>query len=151
MTHSQYIIQRKLNVIELSQTLGNISEACRRLNISRQHFYDIKTALREEGVEGLLEKTRRRKRDESRIPEEFKSHVLAYCLDKPTQGQVRVANELTRSCVAISASTVHSIWKRENLTTKKQRLARLEKWSAETGGVLTESQVQALELAKAEK
>jgi hypothetical protein len=29
MTQSQYIIQRKLNVIELSQTLGNISEARR--------------------------------------------------------------------------------------------------------------------------
>src|SRR5262245_4018555 len=125
MTQSQYIIQRKLNVIELSQTLGNISEACRRLNVSRQHYYDIKTVLREEGVEGLLEKTRRRKRSESRIPVDFTERVLAYCLEQPTQGQVRVANELTKSGVSVSASTVHSIWKRENLTTKKQRLARL--------------------------
>lgn len=151
MTQSQYIIQRKLNVIELSETLGNISEACRRLNVSRQHYYDIKTALREEGIEGLLEKTRRRKKTDSRIPEEFSHRVLDYCLKYPTQGQVRVANELTRSGAAISASTVHSIWKRANLTTKKERLARLEKWSSETQGILTESQVQALELAKAEK
>lgn len=151
MTQGQYIIQRKLNVIELSQTLGNISEACRRLDVSRQHYYDIKTALREEGIQGLLEKTRRRKKTDSRIPEEFTQRVLDYCLECPTQGQVRVANELTKSGVSISASTVHSIWKRNNLTTKKQRLARLEKWSAETQGILTESQVQALETAKAEK
>lgn len=151
MTQSQYIIQRKLNVIELSQTLGNISEACRRLQVSRQHYYDIKTAIREEGIEGLLEKSRRRKTTDTRIPEEFSQRVLDYCLEFPTQGQVRVANELTKSGFAISASTVHSIWKRNQLTTKKQRLVRLEKWSAETQGILTESQVQALEAAKAEK
>ncbi len=28
MTQQQYIINRKLNVLELGQTLGNISEAC---------------------------------------------------------------------------------------------------------------------------
>lgn len=29
MTQAQYIIHRKLNILELGQTLGNISEACR--------------------------------------------------------------------------------------------------------------------------
>jgi hypothetical protein len=36
MTQSQYIIRRKMNVVELAQTLGNISEACRNLGVSRQ-------------------------------------------------------------------------------------------------------------------
>ena len=58
MTQDQYVIRRKLNILELGETLGNISEACRRLNISRQHHYDIKSAVAEEGVEGLLEKSR---------------------------------------------------------------------------------------------
>ena len=35
MTQDQYVIRRKLNILELGETLGNISEACRRLNISR--------------------------------------------------------------------------------------------------------------------
>jgi hypothetical protein len=59
MTQRQYIINRKLNILELGRTLGNISEACRKLGISRQHYYDIKTAIDEEGLEGLLEKSRR--------------------------------------------------------------------------------------------
>ena len=42
MTQRQYIINRKLNILELGKTLGNISEACRRLGVSRQHYYDIK-------------------------------------------------------------------------------------------------------------
>jgi hypothetical protein len=30
MTQDQYVIRRKLNILELGETLGNISEACRR-------------------------------------------------------------------------------------------------------------------------
>jgi ACT domain-containing protein len=59
MTHQQYIINRKLNIMELGQTLGNISDACRKLGVSRQHYYDIKQAIKEDGLEGLLEKSRR--------------------------------------------------------------------------------------------
>lgn len=45
----QYIIRRKLNIIKLAEQLGNISEACRKLGVSRQHYYDIKKALEEGG------------------------------------------------------------------------------------------------------
>jgi len=62
MTQQQYIIKRKLNIVELAEQLGNISSACRQLGVSRRHYYDIKTALEEEGVEGLLEQARNRPR-----------------------------------------------------------------------------------------
>ena len=58
MTQQQYIINRKMNILELGETLGNISLACRRLGVSRQHYYDIKKAIDQEGLEGLLEKSR---------------------------------------------------------------------------------------------
>lgn len=58
MTQRQYIINRKLNILELGATLGNISAACRKLGVSRQHFYDIRDAIKEEGLGGLMEKTR---------------------------------------------------------------------------------------------
>ena len=45
MTPTQYIIQRKLGILELGQTLGNISDACRKMGASREHYYDIKTTL----------------------------------------------------------------------------------------------------------
>ena len=41
MTQGQYIINRKLNILELGATLGNISDACRNLAISRQHYYGL--------------------------------------------------------------------------------------------------------------
>ena len=45
MTQQQYIIKRKLNILDFAEQLGNISDACRRLGVSRQHYYDIRGAL----------------------------------------------------------------------------------------------------------
>lgn len=151
MTQDQYIIQRKLSVIDLAKTLGNISEACRKLGVSRQHYYDIKTALKEDGVEGLLEKSRREPRVRNRIGSEIEQKLLDYSLENPTHGQNRTSNEFLKLGIKISPFGVRSVWKRNGLTTEKERLARLEKHSAESGKILTESQVQALEQAKIEK
>ena len=96
MTREQYIIRRKLNMVELGEVLGNVSEACRRLSVSRQHYYDIKKTLREEGVEGLLEKARTKPKVADRVAPEIEERVLAYSLEFPTHGQVRVENELKR-------------------------------------------------------
>lgn len=151
MTQQQYIIERKLNIVELGETLGNISEACRRLGVSRQHYYDIRDAISQEGLAGLLEKSRRVPRIGNRIAPEIESRLLDYSLQFPTHGQVRVANELKKEGIQISAGGVRSVWQRHDLQVKSLRLNRLEKWAAENENILTESQVQALEDAKEEK
>ena len=151
MTQRQYIISRKLNILELGATLGNISLACRKLGISRQHFYDIKDAIAEEGLEGLIEKTRSMPRIGNRVAPEIEERVLAYCLEQPTHGQMRTANELNKQGITISQGGVRGVWLRHGIETKGLRLKRLEKWSAENLGLLTESQVQALEDAKGER
>ncbi len=55
MTQSQYLIKRKLNILELGATLGSISEACRKLGMSHRHYYDIKSAI-EKGPGGTPRK-----------------------------------------------------------------------------------------------
>ena len=82
MTHQQYIIRRKLNILDLAEQIGSISEACRKLGVSRQHYYDIKNALEEEGIEGLLEKARNKARIANRVAPEIR--VLEYSLNYPT-------------------------------------------------------------------
>ena len=151
MTQQQYIISRKLNILELGQVLGNISEACRKLGVSRQHYYDIKRAIEEDGLEGLLEKSRRVPRIGNRVAPEIEQKLLDYSLEFPTHGQVRTANELKKQGIQISPGGVRSVWLRHGIQTKALRLKRLEKWAAENTGVLTESQVQALEAAKEEE
>lgn len=151
MTPNQYIIQRKLSILELGSTLGNISEACRKMGASRQHYYDIKTTLAEEGIEGLVEKTRRAPRMSNRVDAQIEEKILAYSLEWPTHGQARVSNELKQKGVIVSSGGIRGVWLRHGLEKKGQRLKRLEKWAAENSNVLTETQVQALESAKEEK
>jgi len=151
MTRQQYIIQRKLNIVDLAGQLGNISEACRKLGVSRRHFYDIKSALEDEGIEGLLEKARTNPRVKNRVAPEIEQRLLDYCLEFPMHGQLRVSNELKKEGIILSPGGVRSIWLRHGLEIRKLRLKRLEKWSAEQGNVLTENQLQALEQAKEEK
>ena len=149
MTHQEYVIKRKLNIVELAETLGNVSEAARRTGVSRKHIYDIRRTLIEEGVEGLKEKTKRVPRPRNRFSQEVEKAVLDYSLEFPTAGQTRVANELNRKHGwRISAGGVRSLWLRHDLEVAPKRLKRLEKWSKETNGILTESQVQALEEKK---
>ena len=152
MTQRQYIINRKLNILELGEKLGNVSEACRRLGVSRQHFYDLKSAVREHGIDGLLEQSRRNPRTANRVPEEIERRILDYSLQFPTHGQVRVSNELLKHHgISVSPGGIRGVWLRHGLEKKGLRLKRLEKWAAETKGILTEDQVQALEAAKEEK
>ncbi len=151
MTRDQYIIRRKLNMVELGEVLGNVSEACRRLSVSRQHYYDIKKTLQEEGVAGLLEKARTKPKVANRVAPEIEERVLAYSLEFPTHGQVRVENELKREGVIVSAGGVRGIWLRHGLEKKALRLKRLEQWAAETQGILTEAQVRALESSREER
>jgi transposase InsO family protein len=152
MTQQQYVIQRKLNILELGSKLGNISEACRRLGVSRQHFYDIKTAVEENGIEGLLEESKRKPKMANRMPIEMEEKILEYALQWPTHGQVRTANELLKhQAITVSPGGVRSVWLRHAIERKALRLKRLERWSAENGKILTEGQVAALEAAKEEK
>jgi len=77
--------------------------------------------------------------------------VLKHAVAEPSHGQTRNSNELRRKGVSVSPSGVRSIWLRHNLACFKDRLKALEKHVAETGEVLTESQVQALERKKEEQ
>ena len=47
MTQQEYLIKRKLNLVEFAETIRNISKACKNMGVSRQHYYDIKNALKE--------------------------------------------------------------------------------------------------------
>jgi hypothetical protein len=71
--------------------------------------------------------------------------VAAFAIEQPAFGQVRVSNELRKRGIFVSPSGVRCVWLRRALESFKKRLLALERHVAETGGVLTEAQVSALE------
>ncbi len=107
-----------MNSVELGEVLGNVSEACRKLSVSRLHYYDIKKTLKEIDVEGLLEKARTKPKVSNRVAPEVEDRILAYSLEFPTHGQVRVENELKREGIMVSAGGVRGVWLRHGLERK---------------------------------
>jgi len=60
MTTQEKLIRKKLSLLELAEFLTNVSQACRINGCSRHHFYDVKQAYEEHGLEGLKEQSRRK-------------------------------------------------------------------------------------------
>jgi transposase InsO family protein len=142
---NQPIVKHKLGLLNLAEELGNISQACKIMGVSRDTFYRYQEAKDTGGMAALLHKDRRKPNFKNRVDEVIEQAVLAYALEQPAHGQVRVSNELRKRGTFISPSGVRSIWLRHALANFKQRLKAIELHVAATGAVLTEAQVIALE------
>lgn len=151
MTTQEKLAHRKLSLLELAEYLKNVSQACRINGVSRQHFYDIKKAYEEHGLEGLKEKTRRKPCLKNRVAPEVEEAVLQMAIEYPAYGQARASNELRKNGILVSGGGVRSIWLRHRLETFKKRLQALEEKAAKEGIVYTEAQLAALESAKRER
>ena len=148
MNINDKIIRNKIGLINLAEELGNVSKACSIMGLSRDTFYRYKNAVQEGGMEALLEKNRRVPNPKNRVEECIEKRVCEMAIENPALGQVRVANELRKEGLCISPGGVRSVWLRHDLQTFKLRLGALEKHVAQTGAVLTEVQVVALESKK---
>lgn len=151
MTTEEKLIKNKMGLLELASYLQNVSEACRVMGYSRDTFYRVRKAYEEGGMDALKEKTRRKPNRKNRVSDEVERVVVEMAYDNPAFGQVRASNELRKRGTFISGAGVRCVWLRNNLETFKKRLKALEARVAETGEVLTESQLASLEKAKQEK
>lgn len=151
MTKSERIARRRLSLLELGEYLENVSEACRVMGVSRQHFYELKKSYEEGGLDALKEKSRRVPNPRNRVAPEVEEAVLAFAVEFPAHGQVRTSNELRKRGIDVSPSGVRGVWIRHDLRTMKQRLRRLEARVAAEGLILTEAQVVALEKLRSDQ
>ena len=142
------IIKHKVGLLNLAETLGNVSKACKVMGVSRDTFYRYQELAAEGGLENLIDQSRRTPNLKNRVDEATEQAVLAYAVTEPAHGQHRASNELRKQGIFVSGSGVRSVWIRHDLENFKKRLRALEDKISSEGIVLSDSQIAALERKK---
>ncbi len=55
MKAEEKLARQRLSILEPAEALGNVSEACRRRELSRTQFYEYKRRFQTHGIDGLLD------------------------------------------------------------------------------------------------
>lgn len=146
MTATSQSTKRKLSLLQLAEELGNVSKACQIMGYHRDTFYEVRRAFQIGGVSALVEQKRGpRNAHPNRGSEEIEEQTLALCLEHPTYGAQRIANELRLREVDVSPSGVRGVRLRHDLETRYKWLMRREAHAQDTTHVLSEEQVMFLE------
>ena len=142
MTGTDVIYLRRVRVLELADELGNVSEACRLIGVSRTSFYEWKRLAEAYGLEALRPRERRRPRQPNETPPWQVDIILAEAISRPTLGAGQLLEFLEDRGVVISQSGVHKVLRRHQLGRRSQRLAALAQLTAASGGPVVEEALE---------
>ena len=142
MTLEDSIHSQRLRVLRDAERLGNVSEACRRHGLSRTLFYRWRQRFEQYGIDGVHPKRRQAAVGRpSALSVQTERRVIALALAWPTCGPQWFSDQLAREGVSVAAATIWRLLRRQQLGTRRARLAVLERTSA-TRGLLTERTVK---------
>jgi transposase InsO family protein len=147
MKAEEKIARQRLSVLQLAETLGSVSEACRQRGMTRTQFYEYKKRFQTFGFEGLRDLPPVHKSHPQTTPAEVVERILELSLAHPSKGCKYISDLLKLEGRYVSGPTVQNILDKHEMGTRFQRLLKLEQRHLETGLDLTVEQIQAIERA----
>lgn len=132
-TSADIIYQRRVQLLDLAKELGNVSEACRLMGISRTRYYEWARIVAQYGIEALMPKDRRRPLQPNETPTHVVADLLAIAAVEPTIGCRQYADRLDELGYAISKTTVQRILVAHGMGRRHQRVARAAALAALAG------------------
>lgn len=145
MNAEEKIARQRLSVLELAEALGNVSEACRRRDISRTQYYEYKRRFQTHGLAGLKDLPPIHHSHPQTTPPEVEERILALSLDHPAWGCNRLSDWLKLDGVGVSAPTIQKILNRHQMGSRYDRWLKLEQQYSQEAIELTGEQVKFLE------
>ncbi len=136
-TSAEIIYQRRVRVLDLAKELGNISEACRQIGVSRTRYYEWNHLAENYGLDALWPKDRRRPNQPNETPTLIVHDLMTIVVIEPTIGCRQYADRLAELSYDISKSTVQRILVAHGLGRRSQRVARAAAIAA-LSGLITE-------------
>ena len=126
MNAEEKLARQRLDVLELSEALGNVSEACRQRGVSRTQFYEYKRRFHTQGLEGLKDRPPIHKNHPFTTPDRVEEHILAVSLEHPEWGCVRLSDYLKREGTAVSSPTIQRIFIKHAMGSRHERWLKSE-------------------------
>lgn len=136
---------RKLQVLELANALGNVTEACKQHGISRTIFYTYKRRFEEDGLEGLKDLPPVVKNHPFTTSPVHEARVVSLSLQNPNRGCNFIADLLRQEGILISYPTIQNLLNKNGIGKRYDRWLKLEEEARETDWVPNEKQLKFLE------
>jgi transposase InsO family protein len=145
MNAEDKVALHKLSVLELAQSLGNVSQACRQRGVSRTQFYEYKRRFQTHGLEGLKDLPPIHKSHPMTTPPEVVKRILEVSLEHPGWGCVKLSSMLKLEDINVSSPTIQNILIKHNMGSKYERLLKLEEQASKKAIQLTPEQMAQIE------
>jgi len=145
MNAEDKVALHKLSVLELAQSLGNVSQACRQRGVSRTQFYEYKRRFQTHGLKGLKDLPPIHKSHPMTTPPEVVKRILEVSLEHPGWGCVKLSSMLKLEDINVSSPTIQNILIKHNMGSKYERLLKLEEQTSKKAIQLTPEQMAQIE------
>ena len=116
-------VARVVEALGLADELGSVTEACRRVGLSRSQFYVYRRRWRADGASGLERRSRAHHAHPHATPPALQRRVIEMSAAHPDWSSERLSAHLRAKGVRISSRTVQRILARSGRSVQAQRIA----------------------------